>query len=273
MKENDIKTAVFDKPTDSFMGLTLSEINQYLPAVRKSEDIFSDIDKLDDGLFLTDALEGLLRLPDKSVDLIIAEPPSEPVHNKIVSGETMTLNEYYQWNENWLTESRRVLKSTGAIYLFCDWKKSGMYHSLLNQSFYVQSRITWQNQVSHDKTYAKGWKNVLSDIWFATKSEEFLFNGQVINAEADNDNSREETINFWSDIFEKGKADEINDETPSEVLTRIFDVSSFKLSWVVDPFTRYGLAGVVAKNMGRRFIGFEVDQDRLLIAMKRIDKT
>ena len=50
-------------------------------------------------------------------------------------------------------------------------------------------------------------------------------------------------------------------------------MSSFKLSWLIDPFTRYGLAGVVAKNMGRRFIGFEVDQDRLLIAMKRIDKT
>jgi len=41
--------------------------------------------------------------------------------------------------------------------------------------------------------------------------------------------------------------------------------------FIKDPFTRSGGVGVIAKNMGRRFIGFESDQDRLLMAMKRID--
>jgi DNA modification methylase len=36
---------------------------------------------------------------------------------------------------------------------------------------------------------------------------------------------------------------------------------------------RRGSVGVAAKSMGRRFIGFETDQDSLLMAMKRIDQS
>ena len=54
---------------------------------------------------------------------------------------------------------------------------------------------------------------------------------------------------------------------------KILKASSFKLSWVVDPFMRKGNVGVAAKNKGRRFIGFETDQDNLLVSMKRIDQS
>ena len=273
MNENEIIFSDINKGTDSFMNLTLSELNQYLPALRKSDDIYKDKEKLDDGLFLTDVVDGLSRLPDKSIDLIIANPPSNLFFVKNKSKTNMTLNEYYQWNKNWLAQSKRILKSTGAIYLFCDWKKSSMYHSFLGQYFFVQSRITWKKQFGLDLTNSKGWKNVISDIWFATNSEEFLFNGEVINSKIDSNYSESEKINFWSDIFGKDNLQKVNDEIPSEVIERIFDVSSFKLSWIVDPFVNYGLTGVIAKKMGRRFIGFDTEQDRLLMAMKRIDKT
>ena len=36
---------------------------------------------------------------------------------------------------------------------------------------------------------------------------------------------------------------------------------------------RSGDIGVIAKLRGRRFIGFDTNQDNLLIAMKRIDQT
>ena len=34
----------------------------------------------------------------------------------------------------WMNESFRVLKNTGAIYLFTPWQYSGMYHSLVEWS-------------------------------------------------------------------------------------------------------------------------------------------
>ena len=60
-------------------------------------------------------------------------------------------------------------------------------------------------------------------------------------------------------------------DKPEQLIQRILTASSFKLNWVLDPFARRGGIGLIAKNMGRRFIGFESEQDSLLMAMKRID--
>ena len=61
------------------------------------------------------------------------------------------------------------------------------------------------------------------------------------------------------------------EDKPNAVIERLLRASSFKLNWIVDPFARTGGIGIVAKKMGRRFIGFEVDKDKLVLAMKRID--
>ena len=80
--------------------------------------------------------------------------------------------------------------------------------------------------------------------------------------------------NLWSDIMDiqVGSTVKMEGDKPEQLIQRILTASSFKLNWVVDPFTRSGGIGVIAKKMGRRFIGFESDQDQLLMAMKRIDK-
>ena len=57
-----------------------------------------------------------------------------------------------------------------------------------------------------------------------------------------------------------------------EVISRILKSSSFKLNWILDPFMNDGNVGLVSKKSGRRFIGFESNQDKLLLAMKRINE-
>ena len=57
-----------------------------------------------------------------------------------------------------------------------------------------------------------------------------------------------------------------------EVINRILKSSSFKLNWVLDPFMNSGSVGLVSKKSGRRFIGFESNQDKLLLSMKRINE-
>ena len=78
---------------------------------------------------------------------------------------------------------------------------------------------------------------------------------------------------MWLNIFQRPLYLNKNqsDSVPDEVINRILKASSFKLNWVLDPFARTGGIGVVAKKMGRRFIGFEINKDKLILAMKRID--
>ncbi|SVA92677.1 uncharacterized protein METZ01_LOCUS145531, partial [marine metagenome] len=50
MEEKDTQNLLFTEPLAEFQGLTLSEINRYLPALRKADDIFHEGEKLEDGL-------------------------------------------------------------------------------------------------------------------------------------------------------------------------------------------------------------------------------
>lgn len=270
------KEPLFTSPLETFSGLTISDLNRYLPAIQKIEDLKMTNEDLREGLFLGLGLDGLRQLPEDTIDLIIADPPESPWRRTGDRGSSMTIQEYYQWNQCWLEQSYRVLRNTGAIYLMTGWRYSGMYQALLSNYFKVQSRITWPNRHAHDQPSRRVWLNHLSDIWFATKTKDFMFNQQAAyrRSKIADESYNLGTSNFWGDILnvQSGNMVKLEGDKPEQLIQRILNTSSFKLNWIVDPFMRAGGVGVVAKKMGRRFIGFESDQDRLLVAMKRIDR-
>ena len=265
---------LFTNPLEAVSGMTVSDLNRYLPAVRQENEIKMTRNQMEEGLFLADGIKGLAKLPDNTIDIIITNPPESPWKEASERNPPLTLQEYYQWNEKWLEQSFRVLKPTGSIYLICGWRYSGMYHALLSNNFNIQSRITWRNNQAKDQPRLVIWRNVLSDIWFATKTNEFMFDQKKVSSLKEAE-QKQELNNFWADIFDIqiGAKNQFERGKPEEVLKRIFTVSSFKLNWVVDPFMGRGSVGIMAKKTGRRFIGFETDQDQLLMAMKRIDQT
>ena len=271
------KEPLFTGPMEAVSGLSINDLNKYLPAIQKVDDLYMSTDQMKDGVFLGLGSDGLKKIPDNSIDLIIVEPPESPLQSLDKSRKRMTINEYHDWNNKWLKDSARALKPTGAIYLICGWKFSGMYQSILSNYFQIQTRITWRNTSPKSQTRPLTWINRTSDIWFATKSNEFMFNQEAVTDETNNLKSDGPTelgvTNLWSDIMDiqVGATVKMEGDKPEQLIQRILTASSFKLNWILDPFTRSGGIGVIAKKMGRRFIGFESDQDRLLMAMKRID--
>ena len=93
---------------------------------------------------------------------------------------------------------------------------------------------------------------------------------QTVDKKTDMDNV-EDISNLWIEYFSVESEQESND-IPEQLISKMLEASSYKLSWVVDPFMRKGSIGSASKKLGRRFIGFETNQDSLLIAMKRIDQ-
>jgi len=271
------KEPLFTGPMEAVSGLSINDLNKYLPAIQKVDDLYMSTDQMKDGVFLGLGPDGLKKIPDNSIDLIIVEPPESPLQSLDKSRKRMTINEYHDWNNKWLKDSTRALKPTGAIYLICGWKFSGMYQSILSNYFQIQTRITWRNTSPKSQTKPLTWINRTSDIWFATKSNEFMFNQEAVTDETNNLKSGGPTelgvTNLWSDIMDiqVGATVKMEGDKPEQLIQRILTASSFKLNWILDPFARSGGIGVIAKKMGRRFIGFESDQDRLLMAMKRID--
>ena len=271
------KEPLFKNPIESNHGLSIDDLNKYLPAINKIEDLSMTANQMRDGVFLGLAIDGIKKIPNDSIDIIITEPPESPSQDINDSRKPITIQKYFEWNKNWLKESSRILKQTGGIYLICGWKHSGMYQSLLNSFFKLQTRITWRNSSPKEQTSPLTWINRTSDIWFATKSDEFMFNQEAVTSEINNIKSNGPLelgiTNLWSDIMDVqiGSTTKMEGDKPEQLIQRILTASSFKLNWVLDPFARTGGIGVITKKMGRRFIGFESDQDRLLMAMKRID--
>ncbi|MFL2983323.1 MAG: DNA-methyltransferase [Candidatus Neomarinimicrobiota bacterium] len=266
---NKTKAYMYNNPMEAFPGLSIDDLNRYLPAIQTVEDMSTFKEALREGIFLSKCINGLNMLPNDSIDLIIANPPVDNWNFSKGNVGGNTLQEYYQWNQKWLSEVYRILKNTGAIYIITPWQYSGMYQGLLSNLFQVQTRITWKNKV--DSNHSNVWKNNVSDIWFATKTNEFLFNQKPIGVNTVINQEMDDIIsNLWIDI------PSIIDEGgryPQKLYSRILDASSFKLNWVLDPFMRFGDVGVACKSNGRRFIGLETNKDYLLLAMKRIDNT
>ena len=263
--------SLLNKSLETSPGLTIDDLNKYLPAIHTIEDITMTTEKMQEGLFLANCLEGLQKIPDQSIDLIIADPPENPAERIETNNNPMTLNEYFLWNTKWIKEAKRILKNTGSIYIFTKWEFSSMYHGLLNNHFRIRSRIIWRDYVKRENPRIPTWINETADIWFATKTDDFLFYQKAVSVEAD----RQELINnstlsnLWLDIPDS--LDQ-NENKPEELFTRIIQASSFKLNWILDPFMSTGDSGISAKKCGRRFIGFETNKDNLLLAMKRIDQ-
>ena len=62
------KMPLFANPLEPFEGLSIADLNRYLPAIQTADDIQMTADNMRDGTFLTDGLTGLSKLPDNSID-------------------------------------------------------------------------------------------------------------------------------------------------------------------------------------------------------------
>ena len=232
--------------------LTVKDLNKYLPALKTEVDIYFK-EKLSEGLFKSDALVGLKKIPSESVDLIVPEPSLDP-------SNPLSYSAYIKWIEEWVAECKRVLTTSGSIYIICPWESSSLYLSVLGKNFIVQSRITAERQIENIEL--SQWKNKISDIWFATKTNDYIFNqNYIVNGKNINNPTPEEIKdNLWFHLDYE------------EIVHRSITASSFKLNWILEPFMNVGAVGVVAKKRGRRFIGFESNQDQILLAMKTINE-
>ena len=194
-----LNKTLFDNPMESFTGVTIDDLNRYLPALQTTQDIKMDLQHMREGMFLANCLDGLRKLPNDSIDLIIANPLNKYVGENLEFGNNITLQSYYEWNQSWVEESRRVLKNSGALYLFSSWEYSGMFQGLLSNVFHIQSRITWRDKINSNQR--KLWRDEASDIWFVTKSEEFLFKQNTVGINTVNQFNKDDIeSNLWLDI-------------------------------------------------------------------------
>ncbi len=285
------------------MALTKSGRNKTIDTSVQEGEAFLDccvtvceeqynLDTIIDKTILGDMLKVCPLLPEKSVDLVIADPPYNLT--KSFNGTTFSKKkemDYESYTRQWLEAIKPLLKDTGSLYVCCDWQSSLIVGKVLQELFYIQNRITWQREKGRGAK--ANWKNSMEDIWFATSSKEYIFHLDAVKIrkkviapyrvngipkdwqETQNGNYRDTCpSNFWDDITIPFWSMEENTAHPTQksekLIAKIMLASSSEQDVVLDPFLGSGTTSVVAKKLNRHYIGIEREKQYCVWSEQRL---
>lgn len=260
------------------IDISVEEGRKYLDRCLTVADNVS-LSEVIDKTILGDSLQVLDKLPLKSIDLLIADPCYNLDKNFHGIKFTKLSETYYAlYTCSWIEKVIPLLKSTASIYVCCDWQSSIIIGSVLNQYFNVVNRITWQREKGRGAM--TNWKNSMEDIWFATVSKSYTFNAESVMSRrkviapykvdgrpkdweiTESGNYRNTyPSNFWDDIsipyWSMPENTAHPTQKPEKLLAKLILASSNEADVVLDPFLGSGTTSVVAKKLGRRYIGIE----------------
>ena len=239
-----------------------------------------------------DCIQVLKTLPDKSIDLIFADPPYNLQLNQVLLRPNQTMvngvdddwdqfqdfNSYDKFSRAWLLQCHRILKDTGSIWVI------GSYHNIFRIGKIMQDLGYWfLNDVIWVKTNPmpnfRGvrFTNAHEPLIWAAKQQksQYTFNYHAMK----NLNGERQMRSDWTIPLctgpERLKIDgkkAHSTQKPEALLYRIIVSSSNPGDLILDPFFGTGTTGVVAKKMGRDWIGIEQDPGYVNMAQARIDE-
>ncbi|MBI5054071.1 MAG: site-specific DNA-methyltransferase [Chloroflexi bacterium] len=245
-----------------------------------------------DQILLGDSIELLETLPEKSVDLIFADPPYNLQLKQELWRPNMTkvgavddkwdkfksFSEYDVFTWSWLNACRRVLKDTGTLWVI------GSYHNiyrvgsiLMDLDYWILNDCVWTKINPMPNFRGVRFTNAHETLLWAQKKKgaKYTFNYQTMKSL----NNGLQMRSDWKIPICTGKeriklpnGDKAHTtQKPEALLERVILASSHRADVVLDPFFGTGTTGAVAKRLGRHWIGIERDKTYIKLAKKRID--
>jgi site-specific DNA-methyltransferase (adenine-specific) len=240
-----------------------------------------------------DLYEAIGYLPDGFVDLMFIDPPYNLTKN--FNGNTfnsMNNQKYTEWFDSWLSRILRILKPNATVYLCGDWRSSHAIYEVASRYLKVMNRITWEREKGRGAI--ANWKNASEDIWYCTRSDEYKFYVDRVKTKRkviapyrteagvpkDWDDGEDGKFrlthpsNLWTDLtvpfWSMPENTDHPTQKPEKLLAKLILASSDEGDVVFDPFAGSGTTSVVAKKLGRRYVGIEVDETYCCLAEKRL---
>jgi modification methylase len=234
-----------------------------------------------DQILLGDCLEILDSLPERSVDLIFADPPynlqlrqqlwrPNMTHVDAVDDEWDHFDDfaaYDRFTRAWLQGCRRVLKDTGTLWVI------GSYHNiyrigalLMDLGFWILNDVVWVKLNPMPNFRGVRFTNANETLIWAQKHKgaRYTFNYEAMKALNEDLQMRSDWLfpicSGAERLREDGGRKTHPTQKPEALLHRLILASSQQGDVVLDPFLGSGTTAVVAKRLGRRFIGIERDQ-------------
>ena len=247
-----------------------------------------------DSILQGDCIAEMARLPDKSVDMIFADPP----YNLQLGGDLFrpegsrvdavndewdkfeSLAAYDGFTRDWLEQARRILKDDGTIWVI------GSYHNiyrvgtlLQDADFWILNDIVWRKANPMPNFRGTRFTNAHETLIWCAKDEKarYTFNYRAMKALNDDLQMRSDWLLPICAGQERLKGENGSKAHPTQkpeaLLYRILLACTKPGDVVLDPFFGTGTTGAVARRLGRRWIGIEREAAYVKVAKERIAST
>jgi len=239
------------------------------------------------------SLEILQKIPDKTFDLVFADPPynlqigkklKRPDDSKVNGvndkwDQFKNFNDYDNFCKLWLTESKRVLKDHGSIWVI------GTYHNIFrlgyhiqNMGFWILNDVIWKKNNPMPNFRGTRFTNAHETLIWASKNKKskYTFNYQSLKCLNDDLQMRSDwtlPICSGNERIKKNGKKVHSTQKPESLLHRILLASTNKNDFVFDPFLGTGTTAVVAKKLGRNYFGIENEKKYFETAKQRLERT
>ena len=244
-----------------------------------------------DRLLIGDCIETMAQLPAASVDLIFADPPYNlqlrgellrPNHSRVdgVDAEWdkfASFADYDGFTRAWLAEAKRILKPSGSLWVI------GTYHNiyrlgvaLQDLGFWVLNEVVWRKTNPMPNFRGRRFTNAHETmIWCSTgEKARYTFNYEAMKSLNDEVQMRSDWLLPICSGGERLKdldgAKAHPTQKPEALLHRVVLASTNPGDIILDPFFGSGTTGVVAKRLGRHWLGIERDHAYAKLAMERV---
>ena len=214
-------------------------------------------------IYNEDCLEGMKRIPDGSVDLIVTDPPylinyktgyrKDKAHR---FNDVILNDDNEQLITDYVKECYRILKEDTAMYLFCSSHKVDFFKNELESLFSIKNMIIWvkNNHTAGDLESAFGRKY---EIVFLVNKGQRKFNGERLT-------------DIWEFPRVSGDGQLHQNQKPIELIKRCIEKHSNVGDVVFDGFMGSGTTAAAALDTDRNYIGFELDEYYFNVAEKRL---
>jgi modification methylase len=241
-----------------------------------------------------DCIAEMARLPDKSVDMIFADPPYNlqlggdlfrPEGGKVDACDDEwdkfdSLATYDDFTRDWLAEARRILKDDGTIWVIGSYHNIYRVGSLLQDAeFWILNDVVWRKANPMPNFRGTRFTNAHETLIWCAKDEKarYTFNYRAMKALNDDLQMRSDWVLPICSGSERVK-DDAGDKAhptqkPESLLYRILLACTKPGDVVLDPFFGTGTTGAVARRLGRNWIGIERERGYVKVARQRIDAT
>lgn len=250
----------------------------------------------------SECLEYMKKMPDDSVDLIIADPPYNlskggkwkwdskfdlqgfgGTWSKVMQDwDNFSLSSYMIFSKAWLFEAKRILKATGSMWIFGTYHNIGIINVLcqLLEIEIINEIIWYKNNAFPNLSGRRLTASHETILWCnkGGKKREYFFNYDLSkNGDFSYDNLKapgKQMRTVWSIPNNKHKSEIMFGKHPTQkplrILSRIIELTSKEKDIVFTPFAGAGSECVAAKLLNRNYIGVEIDSSYCEIAKKRL---